>query len=373
MRRRSLVPLAAVLVVVACNSPTGSTQQQSQPPPPAVKAIVVHGPTRIAPGDSASFEAIAEFTDNTTQVYTTRVQWQSSNLGVLSIVSASGTATARVAGDVVVTASLGSIRGSSAVLVVPTGTYRLSGKVLESGLPVLFATVKVTAGQTLGVSTTTDFNGDYKLYGVAGPVEIQITKPGYTPVTRSIDVSRDDTLDITDFTQTGGLPSLAGAYTLTITIAGNCQPSPPSAQFPANLRTRTYTAAMTQDGPRLHVTLSGADFLIQNGRGNSFDGRVEPDGVTFSLTGLGASAYYYFYYSVGVPDLAERISPTDYLAILGKAFTKSSPSGLTGPFVGSAMVFGLQSSPINQVRVSCYSSSHQFSLTPQTGAARVRR
>ena len=65
---------------------------------------------------------------------------------------------------------------------------------------------------------------------------------------------------------------------------------------------------MTQSGPILHVALSGAeDFLIQNGRGNAFDGRVEPDGVTFSLGSLGAYAYYYFYYSLGVPDVAEKV------------------------------------------------------------------
>ncbi len=136
-------------------------------------------------------------------------------------------------------------------------------------------------------------------------------------------VSRDDSVDFADFTQTAGVASFAGLYTLTITVASDCRPSPPTAQF-SGPRTRTYTAAVTQNGPILHVALSGADFLIQNGRGNAFDGRIEPDGVTFSLGTLGAYAYYYFYYSLGLPDVVEKVSATEYLALLGKAFTKSS-------------------------------------------------
>jgi len=369
MRHRFLFTLAVVLVV-SCDNKSGPPPPPP-PPVPTVKALTINGRTRLAPGETEAYEAIATMSDGTTQVYTTKVQWQTSNSSVLSIVSGTGVATARAAGDVSLSTSYYlAVRGTSNVVIVPTGTYRLTGKVLESGLPVSFASVKVTAGQGVGMSTTTDYNGDYKLYGVAGPVEIQVTKLGYASLTRSIDVSRDDTLDFSDFTQTAGPQSLAGTYTLTIAIAGACQP--PSPQFPANAKTRTYTAALTQDGPRLHVALSGADFLIQNGRGNSFDGRVEPSEVTFSLSGLGASAYYYYYYSIGTPDLAERISPTDYLAILGKAFTKSSSTGLAGPLAGTAIVFG-QNQGVSQSRLSCQSSSHQFSLTPQTAAARIRR
>ena len=184
-------------------------------------------------------------------------------------------------------------------------------------------------------------------------------------------VSRDDSVDFADFAQAGAVASLAGLYA-TITVASDCRPSPPTAPFPGP-RTRTYTAAVTQSGPALHVALSGADFLIQNGRGNAFDGRVEPDGVTFSLGSLGAYSYYYFYYSLGVPDVAEKVSATEYLAFLGKAFTKSSSMGLTGQFAGDAMLFTQPSPGVSSVRVSCHSSQHQFALAPQTAATRIRR
>lgn len=373
MPRRLLIALV-VVIVVACDNPNSPPP----PPPPApatptVKALTINGRTRIAPGETESYEAIATMSDGTTQVYTTKVQWQTSNPRLLSIVTGTGVATATLAGDVFVSASYFGVRGTSNVLIVPTGTYRLTGKVLESDLPVVSAKVSITAGQGTGMSNFTDLNGDYRFYGVAGAIQIQVTKPGYATVSRSIEVGRDETLDISNFSQTAAPPSLAGNYTLTITVAADCQPSPPNAQFPGDARTRTYAAALTQDGPHLHVVLSGAEFLIQNGRGNAFDGRVEPSGVTFSLTSLGAYSYYYFYYTLGVPDLAEKISASDYLAILGKAVTTLSPSGLTGPLSGAAMVFGQPSPGVSQVRMSCQSSRHQFSLTRQTSATRIRR
>ena len=64
-------------------------------------------------------------------------------------------------------ASYRGVRGSSSVIVVPTGTYRLTGKVLESGLPVQGALVKITSGQGSGLSRSTGFAGDYQFYGVA--------------------------------------------------------------------------------------------------------------------------------------------------------------------------------------------------------------
>jgi len=360
------------LVVFACDSPSGPPPPPPPPPPPGVKALTINGRARIAPGETEAYEAIAQMTDATTQVLTTQVQWQTSNTSLLSIVATSGAATARAVGDVFVYASYRGIRATSSVIVVPTGLYRLTGKVLESGLPVQGALVKITSGQGSGLSWSTDVNGDYRFYGVAGPVDIEITKPGYTTITRSIVVSRDDSVDVADFAQAGAIASFAGTYTLTITVASDCLPSPPTAQFSAP-RTRTYAAAVTQTGPMLHVALSGADFLVQNGRGNAFDGRVEPGGVTFSLGTLGGYAYYYFYYSLGLPDVAEKISATEYLALLGKAFTTSSSSGLTGQLNGAAMVFTQPSPGVNSLRMSCQSSKHQFSLTPQTAATRHRR
>jgi hypothetical protein len=361
------------LVVIACDSPTSPPPPQTAPPAaPTVKALTINGRTRVAPGETEAYEAIAQMSDGTTPVYTSQVQWQTSNSSLLSIVPTSGVATARAVGDVFVYASYRNLRATSGVIVVPTGLYRLTGKVLESGLPVQGALVKITSGQGSGLSRLTDVNGDYRFYGVAGPVDVEIAKLGYTAITRSIVVSHDDAIDFADFTQAAGVASLAGMYTLTITIAGDCRPSPPTAQIPEP-KTRTYAAAVTQNGPILHVVLSGADFLIQNGRGNAFDGRVEPSGVTFSLGSLGAYAYYYFYYTVGLPDVAEKISATEYLALLGKAFTTSSPSGLTGQLNGAAMLFTQPSPGVTSVRVSCQSSRHQFSLTPQTAATRIRR
>ena len=48
--------------------------------------------------------------------------------------------------------------------------------------------------------------------------------------------------------------------------------------------TRTYDATVTQDGPRLTVALSGADFLVIRGRGDAFTGFVDAGNrVTFPI------------------------------------------------------------------------------------------
>ena len=96
------------------------------PPAPGVKALTINGPARIAPGETATYEAIAQMSDGTTRVVTSETQWQTSSSFVLSVVSTTGVATARTVGDVTVSANYRSVHAATAVVVVPTGTYRLT-------------------------------------------------------------------------------------------------------------------------------------------------------------------------------------------------------------------------------------------------------
>lgn len=372
MRRRLIVALGVMLTLAACDNKSGPPP----PPPPVleVKAIVIHGRSRIAPGENEAFEAIAQFTDNTTQVYTTKVQWRTSDSSVISIVGNSGVATARTTGETSVAAVYGRFVGTSNVIVVPTGTYRLTGKVLESSLPVSGAVVKVVSGQGTGLSTTTGDFGDYRLYGVAGPIQFEVTKNGYTTATRSIDVRTDELLDVGDLAQTGALPSLSGTYTLTLTLVEDCRLFPQGTQFPDEAKRRSYTAVVTQDGPRLLVTLSGANFLIQSGLGNHFEGRVEPAGLSFSLGGGGPYLDYYLAYGFSLPNLAEQLSATKVLMFLGTASVSQSSLGLSGDLNGAAVIVNpLDPNGPTFRQMWCASSHHQFSLVPQTAATRHRR
>src|SRR6185436_12777007 len=112
----------------------------------------------------------------------------------------------------------------------------------------------------------TDYDGTYRLYGVAGPVEIQISKSGYDTIVRGLTVSGTDVASVTEIRQSV-IPSLAGTYSLTLAAAGNC------TALPVEARSRTYSATVQQSGPVLTVTLGGADFSSER---NRFSGRVTP-------------------------------------------------------------------------------------------------
>src|SRR5262249_13894527 len=212
--------------------------------------------------------------------------------------------------------------------------------------------------------TVTDDRGQYRLYGVAGPADVQVSKAGYPTVVKTIAVGADELLDFPELTQTGALPTLSGAYTLTLTTASHCFEFP---LFPAEAKSRTYSAVVTQEGPRLTVTLSGARF-----RGNQFEGHIEPGGVSFRLGSLGGYAYDYYYYHAGIPDVAELLSNGQYWSYLGTVSAQATSAGISGPLHGFGVGFIPETDGTLTSRSMC-SGGHGFSLTPQTGAMRVRR
>jgi len=378
MRRQILIALGVVIVVVACDNSPGTPPSLPPPPPanPTVKAMTINGRNRIAPGEKESYEAIAQLTDGSTQIYTTKAQWRSSAYYVLSMTK-DGQASALGVGESTITAAFGNIQSSLNVMIVPAGTYRLAGKVLETGLPVIDAAVRVTSGQGPAFQVSTDVLGQYRVYGVAGPVEVKVTKAGYAPLTKTISVATDELLDFPELAQTGAIGTYGGAYTLTLTMSPRCVSD--FTRFhplPADASTRTYSAVMTQDGPRLSVSLSGGNFSLKSGRGNQFDGHIEPTGISFKLGSLGGYAYDYYYYHPGVPDVADRLSTGEYLSYLATARTTATPGGFSGPLDGIAMVFspGADGAPSASLpRSMCWAGDHQFSLTPQTAATRIRR
>jgi hypothetical protein len=248
-------------------------------------------------------------------------------------------------------------------MVIPAGTYRLTGLVRESGLPVAGATVAVTAGQGTGLSAVTNQSGQYRLYGVVGSVDVQVSKAGYASVTKTLAVSSNSLLDFPDLTQTGPIVSLSGTYTLSLTASTACGPGTYALSDQA--KRRSYTAVITQNGPALQVTLSGADLLMLNGHGNSFSGRVQPDGVKFEVAGD------YYYYSEF--DVLEKLQPDQVLTFIGEVSATTSPVGISGPLNGEIIVYKFSAPRQFTYLGGCYATDHQFVFTPQTGVARHRR
>jgi hypothetical protein len=242
----------------------------------------------------------------------------------------------------------------------------LTGKVTESALPVVGASVAVTSGTGAGLRTSTDGDGQYRLYGVAGIVQIHVSKVGYDDLVRSVTVTTNDVLDFPDARQSAGVASLAGAYTLSLTADTGCSTSafagtPP---LPPELRqTRTYDASLTQNGPSLTMTLGGADLSLG---ARVFTGRVEPADVVFQI---GASYYYSYYRNT---ELWERTSATTSLAIGGFVVATASPAGISGSLYGAFDAFTL-SGTVYRLTGECRASNHLFVLTPQSTSLMRRR
>jgi hypothetical protein len=295
----------------------------------------------------------------------------------------SNTSVFNVTGGLVtaVTAGEGSIsvtyqnRGASLVIVsLPAGTGILTGSVKESTFPIAGARIEVVSGPLAGRSEVSNSTGSYRMYGVVGDLQVRASTNGYVTQTTQVSVPpiatprRDQILNF-DLAPVNPVLALAGMYRFTLRASSTC-----GAKIPADLAVREYLATVTQDGPRLSVTLSGAEFAtISPGvTGNHFDGRARPDSVEFTL---GSFSYYYYYYnSWGFVERLTRppigawgFAQSTYLTVFGTAVGSATPSTISAALNGT---LGLVDAPSGfSVRrstlSSCNARDHQLVLTRQ--------
>lgn len=333
-----------------------STGPSSVTPVPGLVRVDLIAPASIAPGESVQLTANAVKSDNSVENVSERAAWQSSDPRVVEI-SSSGVAKAIARGEAMITVRFQSRGASTRTFVLPAGTYRLSGTVTDSGFVVVGATVAVIGGVGEGLSTITDGNGTYALYGVRDRVRLHAKVDGYLNRIEEIDVTDHRTLNfemIPDHQRT----DLRGSYTLTIarTACLSWTGAPPES--------RSYEATVAQDGPQLTVTLSGADFIVTGGRGNSFTGVLDGGNrVTFAI---GDPIYYYEYYNFGHYDLVERISNTSSLLISGKVTAGLTARGISGTLNGAFMVTQAALPPLppatTLIQAYCYGTAHRFEM-----------
>jgi hypothetical protein len=331
---------------------------------------VIQGPSRIAPGDRVQFTAIATFADRTTRNYTNQVKWGGHPKDVVAI-SETGEALALARGDAHVYAYIPSGCASrcswdTVVTVLPPNTYRLTGKVLESGLPVQGATATVIGGSATGLSATTDYGGQYRLYGVAGGVQIKVAKPGYEDIAKTVTVSGDDVLDFPEARQIGSLPVASGTYVLTLEADHDCSTAPSAYNVPplppqARPR-RTYSAQVAQDGPMLSVSMPPEQFPAPS---NQFSGRIHPGSVEFVF---GDGYLYYGPYNA----ITERLSATQAISFAGFIRAELVGSGFIGPLDGVIQMFEVSDGAIPPYRLigQCRAPNHRFTMTRSTAGLR---
>ena len=316
------------------------------PSGPDVVRVEIVGPPSIAPGGSAQYSAIQVLSDGSSRPVT-EATWSSSQPSLFQV-NATGLVTAQepFRGEAMLQVVLpasgrpGANRASREIIVLPDGTFRLVGTVTEAeatSIPVVGARVEATAddGPSASVVTfaTTGPDGRYKLYGVPRVAGLRIVKDGYVTALERIELATHDTFNVQLRLHAPRL-ELAGEYTMMIDAA----PASRSCNLPDDLRHRTYTVVIAQNGPQLTVTLTDPEFLVDStGQGNRFTGVVTSNGASFELRSF--RDYYYYPNNPDHPDLVELLPNRDLFVVVGKPTVVGTSAGLSGRVNGWLNVY----------------------------------
>ena len=347
-------------LAATCGEP--ESRNPARPSAASLSSVEVSGPDSIAPGESAQYVASVRLNDGTRKTPTAEsgLRWRSSN-SMIRVESATGLATAISAtGESFLTAMVGTRQATKEVIIVPAGTFRLVGRVMDEEYPtapVPGARIEVLPG---GASTLSDNDGRFRLYGVPPDAELQITATGYSPSVQPVQLVKHTTRDFR-IAATGPRPNLAGAYELSIDVTGSC------SALPEDLQHRRYQAAISQDGVTLDVRLTEPRFRIDSGpRGDRFFGEARPGGALFDLPN---DFYdYYGFYTFGYPNVVERLSDGTFLVISGRVVTTGSAAGLSGMLTeGYGLLrYGSKFPSVAQYLGGCdLKSAIQFTFSPR--------
>ena len=315
----------------------------------------------MAPNTAARFTAQAQMSDGATRDVTAEAVWTTNS--VILAVSGPGLVTGGpYPGQVMLSASFAGQSSTKEVIVVPDGTYRLSGIVsdpLTPSGPIPMAEVDVIDSTGKRVIGYTGDDGRYALFGLAGEVGVRITKSGYLPHIEHVVVDDHRTLNV-DLAIVVPLPTLAGTYTLTIAAADVC-----NTALPGDALSRRYSATVTQVGPSVTMALTGATFVTVASYGLivsqsiTLTGLATPTEVRFSLGALGCFGYYY---GCG-PTIFEQLAPSRFFMPSGRLVFQITPAAIAGKLDGFVEVHTGSSPGQFNREASCRSDRHQVVLT----------
>ena len=161
-------------------------------------------------------------------------------------------------------------------------SYGVAGSVLEpGGLGIPNAEVTVIGGAMDGRTTTASQSGYYYFTQAGDALQIRAAKSGYTTSTVNVAATRNQT-NIT-LNPTVPYADVGGNYRVTFVASSSCL-------LPDDLRTRTYAAAIAQDGARLTIRFSGPQFSEST---NLMEGRIYSNAVNLSIGKADDICFYY--------------------------------------------------------------------------------
>ena len=347
----AVAALASVLMSCDRKGPISPPPTPPQgPPPPVLVGLALVAPAEVAPGDSVQLTANATKSDGSVENVSSRASWTVSAAMVrppptpVLQISPTGLATGRTHGQVSVSVNFNGVSAKARILVLPAGTFVLSGMVSEVfGLEN--ATVTVVSGVGEGVAAVTTANGEFELYGVKGPVQIRATKEGYLDSVQQFNVTGPSQISLRMVANSPRC-DCRGIYTLTITAASGCSSIPDAA------RRRVYTATISQDDSQLRVSLSGSDFIVQNGAGNRFYGSVTPTGEAIFVI----SDQYGYYPEY---DIAERFGD-GALLVWGFVRARATPELISGLMVGQIIISAAPTNPLTPPGFHCWTDRFEM-------------
>jgi hypothetical protein len=347
--------IGLVLVFASCDKSPTSPRPPEPGPSSTVTTVRLElvAPSEIAPGESVQLTANAIKSDGSVENVSSQSQWTPTDSPVVQL-SSTGLATGQNRGEQVVSARFSGRSANARIFVLPKGSFRLAGTVQESGFGLANVALTVTSGVGEGLTTLSGPDGAYALYGVSGPVRVQLKKEGYLNTIQQVDVTAHRTHD---FIMNPERPrqDYGGTYVLTITAASPCRPSP--AAIPDEATHRVYTANVTQDGGRLTVTLTGADFIVTDGYGNGFFGFVDPtDMITFPI----GDPYYFAYYDPHY-QIVERFRD-GALIVVGNVAARGARGLITGTLAGAIATSRSMKPPYGTYSGSCFAPTHRFEM-----------
>jgi hypothetical protein len=340
-----LLSIVFGVLVTSCDEakpPTSPPPPGGGPPPSAVLRIELTTPQELAPGQPVQLTAHTIKSDGSREDVTSRAQWTSNAPDILNV-SPSGLATGREIGESTVSARLDGRSAAAVVYVLPAGTFRLNGRTHEFGTTLPGTSIEVLEGIGAGTKTVSGQDGSYRIFGVSGPIRLQVKKDGYVNRLENISVESHTARDFALESQ-AGYEGYTGTYTLIVTAVAPC-----TGPFPDEARRRVYTAHMRQDRGTLRVTLADADFILTSGFGNAFSGQAVRGGVIFELRRFN---FYYYYYVPREYQVVERLTPTSALVVHGLGEGGGPPSHLRGR-LGAIAITNRVTAPHDPFVASC--------------------
>ena len=308
-----------------------------------LKGLTVSGPTSAAPGQTLRYTATGYYTDGTTRDVTGEATWRASPQ--VSFTSA-GVATAQGIGETDVTATLHVFKAQVRVLVLESGTFKLSGMITErGGGSATSAKVYVLSG--VGQDKQA-FGGEYRIYGVAGPVRLEVSKTGFFAVVHDMTVTGNVVQDF-ELVHLETPVDVAGNWTLTL------GPPPSSCPdgLPAFAQVRSYQTAVNQKATRLDLQLRGPTVQVTDDLYTG--GNVSGQRVTLFVQ----NPVNDFDVETGI-NLLDRLSPTETFSFTGVMVFQGNASPIATTMNGT---FRYWARPVTQAPTwECRASNYPVTL-----------